>query len=125
MVENYIALSKIQFEDRLEFKKEVSPDTLPVHIPPMILQLLVENAAKHGISNLKDGGTILLSSRLNGEALYLQVRNTGRLRIAKDSTELGLKNVRQRLKLLYGDKASFQLKEKDNEVVADIKIPIQ
>ena len=125
MVENYIALSKIQLEDRLEFKKEVSPDTLTVHIPPMILQLLVENAAKHGISNLKDGGTILLSSRLNGEALYLQVRNTGRLRIAKDSTELGLKNVRQRLKLLYGDKASFQLKERDNEVVADIKIPIQ
>ncbi len=125
MVENYIALSKIQLEDRLDFKKEVAEDTLTVHIPPMILQLLVENAAKHGISNLKEGGTIVLSSQLNGEALYLQVRNTGRLRIANGSTQLGLKNIRQRLKLLYGDSASFQLKEEHNEVVADIKIPIQ
>ncbi len=124
MVENYIALSKIQLEDRLQFEKEIPPDTLTVQIPPMILQLLVENATKHGISNLKEGGTVALSSKLNGEALYLQVRNTGRLSITNGSTQLGLKNIRQRLKLLYGDTASFHLKEENNEVVAALKIPI-
>ena len=82
------------------------------------------DATKHGISNLKEGGTVALSSQLNGEALYLQVRNTGRLSITNGSTQLGLKNIRQRLKLLYGDTASFHLKEENNEVVAALKIPI-
>ncbi len=124
MVDNYISLSKIQLEDRLQFKKEIAQDTLSIHIPPMIVQLLVENAAKHGISNLKKGGVIELSTRKNGEALYVQVKNTGKLRIAKDSTQLGLKNINQRLKLLYGDKASFSLHEEDHEVVAKVKIPL-
>jgi LytS/YehU family sensor histidine kinase len=124
MVDNYIALSKIQFEDRLQFNKEIEPDTLSVHIPPMIVQLLVENAAKHGISNLKHGGRIKLSAQKNGEALHIQVKNTGKLSIAKDSTQLGLKNIKQRLKLLYGDTASFDLNEIGDEVVADVKIPL-
>lgn len=124
MVENYIALSKIQFEDRLEFKKHIAPDALSVQIPPMIVQLLVENATKHGISNLKDGGRIELNASKDSEALYIQVKNTGKLRIAKDSTQLGLKNIKQRLKLLYGEQSSFELIEVNNEVVADIKIPL-
>ncbi|MEM8927836.1 MAG: histidine kinase [Bacteroidota bacterium] len=124
MVDNYIALSKIQFEDRLQFKKEIAHDTLSIHVPPMIVQLLVENAAKHGISNLKQGGIIELRTRKNGEALHVQVKNTGKLHIAKDSTQLGLKNINQRLKLLYGHEASFSLQEEDNEVVANVKIPL-
>ncbi|BFP41884.1 histidine kinase [Flavobacteriaceae bacterium GF1] len=124
MVDNYIALSKIQFEDRLEFDKKIDRETRNIHIPPMLIQLLVENAAKHGIANLKQGGKISLSTQKNGEYLRIQVKNTGRLRIAKDSTQLGLKNIKQRLKLLYGDNASFELGEAENEVVADIKIPL-
>lgn len=124
MVDNYIALSKIQLEDRLEFKKEIAQDTLSIHIPPMIVQLLVENAVKHGISNLKRGGVIELNSQKSGEALHIQVKNTGKLSIAEDSTQLGLENIKQRLKLLYGDKASFSLGEEGNEVVAYVKIPL-
>ena len=124
MVDNYIALSKIQFEDRLEFDKKIDRETRSIHIPPMLIQLLVENAAKHGIANLKQGGKISLSTQKNGEYLRIQVKNTGRLRIAKDSTQLGLKNIKQRLKLLYGDNAWFELGEAENEVVADIKIPL-
>lgn len=126
MVDNYIALSKIQFEDRLEFTKNIESDTLSLQIPPMIIQLLVENAAKHGISNLKRGGTIELEIRKVGKQLLIRVKNTGRLQISKDSTQLGLRNIKQRLKLLYGEKAVFSIyeaKEKE-EVVADIKIPL-
>lgn len=125
MVENYISLSKIQFEDRLKFEKKVDEETLPLQIPPMIVQLLVENAAKHGIANLKEGGAISLSTQKNGEFLKIQVRNSGKLKIAKDSTQLGIKNIKQRLKLLYGGAASFELMEKNDEVIADIKIPLQ
>ncbi|MBO0321696.1 histidine kinase [Muricauda sp. CAU 1633] len=124
VVDNYIDLSKIQFENRLEFIKNVESDTLDLQIPPMIIQLLVENAIKHGISNLKHGGTITLNIKKEEAALVIQVRNTGKLQIAKDSTQLGLKNIEQRLKLLYADKAFFNLEEISDEVVAHIKIPL-
>ncbi|UII74908.1 histidine kinase [Flagellimonas sp. HMM57] len=124
MVDNYIDLSKIQFEDRLEFVKDVDEDTLSLHIPPMIIQLLIENAAKHGISNLKRGGRIVLSLKKEEDQLIIEVKNTGKLQIGKNTTQLGLKNIRQRLKLLYADKASFNLNEVAGEVVAHIKIPM-
>lgn len=124
MVDNYIDLSKIQFENRLEFFKNLEDDTLDLQIPPMVIQLLVENAIKHGISNLKKGGVIMLNIKKEKEHLVIEVRNTGKLKIAEDSTQLGLKNIQQRLNLLYADRASFNLNEISNEVVAAIKIPL-
>ncbi|WP_247043607.1 sensor histidine kinase [Allomuricauda sp. F6463D] len=124
VVDNYIDLSKIQFENRLEFVKKVDEDILDVRIPPMIIQLLIENAAKHGISNLKDGGRIVLAVFKKDNDLYIEVNNTGKLKISKDSTQLGLKNIEQRLKLLYAGRASFKLEEISDEVVAQIKIPL-
>lgn len=124
VIDNYIDLSKIQFEDRLEFIKNVDTDTLDLRIPPMVIQLLIENAAKHGIANLKNGGRIVLTIKKEGDNLLIEVRNTGKLKIDNDSTQLGLKNIKQRLKLLYADKASFNLEEKAEEVVADIIIPM-
>lgn len=123
MVENYIALSKIQFEERLKFEKDIEKDTLQFQIPPMIIQLLVENAAKHGISNLKDGGKIKLKLSIRNNGLQIIVINSGKLEISKGSTQLGLKNIKQRLKLLYGEKATFALNEKEGEVIAEINIP--
>jgi len=124
MVDNYIALSKIQFEDRLKFEKKVDPSSLTVSIPPMIVQLLVENAAKHGIANLIKGGTITLITNRTETYLDIIVKNTGKLKIAKGSTRLGLKNIQQRLRLLYGNLAEFSLEEVGDEVVANIKIPM-
>ncbi len=124
MVDNYIALSKIQMEDRLQFVKDIEKDTQSIMIPPMVIQLLIENAAKHGISNLKEGGVISLVTTKNGNELLIKVSNTGKLRIAKDSTQLGLQNIRQRLRLQYGAKATFLLEEVNSEVIATIKIPL-
>ncbi|MEO0902886.1 MAG: histidine kinase, partial [Bacteroidota bacterium] len=124
VVDNYIDLSKIQFEDRLEFVKQIDESTLSLEIPPMVIQLLVENAVKHGISNLKHGGKIILSIKKDIDLLQIEVKNTGKLKIAHNTTQLGLKNIRQRLKLLYADKASFYLREIADEVVALIKIPL-
>lgn len=124
MVENYIALSKIQLEDRLSYTYNIDDSALSEHIPPMLIQLLVENAAKHGIANLKDGGTIDLEIKKNKENLGIQVSNTGSLKISKGSTQLGLKNIRERLKILHGDKASFTLAEEEGQVVAKINIPL-
>lgn len=123
MVDNYIALAKIQMEDRLDYQKNIDKNSLSIQIPPMIIQLLVENAAKHGIANLKNGGVISLTTSLTNEHLIIEVRNTGKLTISENSTKLGLKNIQQRLRLLYGAKAAFYLDEIEDQVIAIIKIP--
>ena len=124
MVEHYIDLSRIQLEDRLRFSKDIDPRSLSVPIPPMIVQLLVENAVKHGIANRKEGGNISVRTRFEDDSLQIEVRNDGSLKLAGNTTQLGLNNIRQRLKLLYGTRAFFQLSQSGPEVVAEIKLPV-
>ncbi|AXG68381.1 sensor histidine kinase YpdA [Kordia sp. SMS9] len=123
-VENYIALSKIQLEDRLHYEHDIDASLLQVKIPPMILQMLVENAIKHGIATQKNGGKIKLIITHNTKEIILQVNNTGTLKTESDSTQIGVDNISKRLELLYGEKANFTLKEVNNEVQAVIKIPV-
>ena len=124
MVENYIAISKIQFEDRLQFETYIDKDSLSKQIPPMIIQMLIENALKHGISNLKQGGSISLSTAIESSQLQIEVINSGTLQKGEKGTQLGIKNIKKRLKLLYGEAANFRLVEIDNQVIATIKIPL-
>ena len=124
MVENYAEISKIQFEDRLQFETHIDAESLDKQIPPMIIQMLVENALKHGISNLKSGGKVSLSTTIKGNQLQIEVANSGALQHAESTTQLGLQNIKKRLELLFGEKATFTLKEIDNQVVATIKIPL-
>jgi two-component system LytT family sensor kinase len=124
MVDNYIALSKIQLEDRLSFSSEISEILYTTEIPPMLIQMLVENAVKHGISNEKDGGHVALNISEKNKNLFIEITNTGSLIQAKGSTKIGLKNIAERLALLYGDTARFELSEKDHLVTALIQIPM-
>ncbi len=123
MVDNFIAISKIQLEDRLKYTEQKNQDTLKVQIPPMIIQLLIENAVKHGIATIKNGGEIVLTTKKENDFLSIIVSNTGKLIIAEDTTKLGLKNIEQRLELMYGHAATFSLKEIEDKVVATILIP--
>ncbi|UOB16354.1 sensor histidine kinase [Abyssalbus ytuae] len=123
MVENYILLSKIQLENRLTFKTNIAPEALKAKTPPMVVQMLVENAVKHGISELKKGGVIVLNAFIENRNLHLEVINTGKISEKNSTTKLGLNNIQKRLSLLYGDKAVFSLEEINNEVVATIIIP--
>ncbi|NRB83331.1 MAG: histidine kinase [Winogradskyella sp.] len=124
MVENYIEVSKIQFEDRLDFETQIDEKSIDKQIPPMIIQILIENAIKHGISTLKRGGKVKLTTLIEADQLYIEVANTGHIRHAENSTYLGLENIKQRLKLLYGTNALFTLNEIGDKVVATIKIPL-
>ena len=124
MVENYVEISKIQFEDRLQFQTNIDDDSLNKQIPPMIIQMLIENALKHGISNLKDGGKVSLFTVIDKNQLKIEVANSGALQKSESSTHLGLQNIKKRLELLYGQDATFSLKEIENQVVATIKMPI-
>ncbi|OUD36531.1 sensor histidine kinase [Flavobacterium sp. FPG59] len=124
MVENFIAISKIQLEDRLQFISEIEEETLKLPIPPMIIQMLIENAIKHGISQLKHGGILLLEIKKENTNLHIQVKNTGNLSQQTGTTQLGLKNIQRRLQLIYGESATFSLNEIENEVIAKITLPI-
>ncbi|NRD24751.1 histidine kinase [Winogradskyella litoriviva] len=124
MVENYVEISKIQFENRLKFESNIESDTLNIQIPPMIIQMLVENALKHGISNLKSGGIVKLSTIIENNQLQIKVANSGTLQKSNNSTHLGLQNIKKRLELLYGKDASFTLNEIEKEVIATIKMPL-
>ncbi len=124
MVEHYINISKIQLEDRLQYHEEIDPSTEHIEIPPMIIQLLVENGIKHGISTLPNGGRLKVIVQKADSLLTIDVINSGELTIAKDSTKLGLSNLTKRLALLYGDEAEFRLYEENDQVIASIKIPL-
>jgi len=123
-VDNYIEISKIQFEDRLQFSMNADTDTLNIAIPPMVIQMLVENAVKHGISNLKQGGEINIAIYRTEAQLFIIVANSGSLSMGEGNTKLGLENIKKRLILLFGNKAHFSLMEKDTFVEAKITIPL-
>ncbi len=125
MVDNYIEISKIQLEDRLTFEKDIDVETLNQHIPPMVIQMLIENAIKHGIATLKEGGKVLLKTSLKDDKLLIDVTNSGSLKKSKNSTKLGLDNIKRRLQLLYGEQATFDLFENNNQVIASIKLPLK
>ena len=123
MVDNFVNISKIQFEDRLDYSQNIDPQLMSKPIPPMIIQLLIENAVKHGISKLKQGGKILLEITSEIDHILIKVTNSGKLTIDQNSTKVGLDNIQKRLDLLYGSKASFSLSELHDDVIAQIKIP--
>jgi len=119
----------MRFEDRLKIEYHIDEDTLDQQVPPMMVQTLVENAIKHGISRLMNGGTVKIFSDFVDNHYELRVQNTGKL-ITDVNTEqgsgFGLKSTVDRLKLLFGDDASFAIQELENEIVeAKVQLPIK
>jgi uncharacterized membrane-anchored protein YhcB (DUF1043 family) len=124
IVEDYLALESVRFEGRLRVHFEVDPEAKAVQVPPMILQALVENALKHGIARRPEGGDVQIHATAANGTLVLRVTNSGELGPARPGdTQLGLKNIRERLHLLYGDRASLSLHNGSGTVVAKVEIP--
>lgn len=127
LVEDYLDLEKIRFEERLHFIKNIDAATLGVQIPTMMLQTLIENAIKHGISNLEAGGNVLLNSKTDGSYLIIEVINdinTTQVSTRENSLGFGLSSSKQRLKLLYENEASLSLNFDHDQAVVLIKIPL-
>lgn len=122
---DYVALEGIRFEERLRTRFEINPATQACAVPAMLLQTLVENAVKHGISHLPDGGEIRVSSRFDRGTLVITVENTGRLQPSPaGSTRVGLANLRERLRVLHGPTATLEVAETPaNTVRATVRIP--
>jgi len=126
IVQDYLQLESIQFNDRLAYVLNIAEDTRELSIPPMAIQLLVENAIKHGLSIQKNGGFIRIESSRNKDALVIKVTNTGLLGQQQGREGIGLKNLVERMKILFGPFAKFTLENSSqNTVTATLNIPIQ
>lgn len=130
-VKNYLDLERIRFEDRLKYNIEIDKGTQKIEIPPMMIQTLVENGIKHGVSKRTNGGEIRLKSSVhsntNGSRLKIEIRNSGHLSEdqLKNSNGFGVSNTKHRLNLLFGEEASFSItNENGDTVLAEVEIPI-
>ncbi len=126
IVKDYLALEHIRFEDRLQIEYDIDDETLSQPIPPMMLQTLVENAIKHGISKQVKGGHVKIISDFRNQFHELVIQNSGRLNGAMNGDGFGLASTRNRLQLVFGPKANFDIKEVNGEMVeAVVMIPVE
>lgn len=125
IVQDYLALEHIRFEDRLKVEYDIDEDTLDLPIPPMMLQTLIENTIKHAISKQKEGGVVKIVSKFADDYHEIIIQNTGKISDDFNTEGFGISSTKNRLALLFGNKASFELKDtQKNMVEAIIKLPI-
>ena len=113
VIRPYLEILKVRMEERLNIDLRVSDGLLSAEFPPMMLQSLVENAIKHGLEPKAEGGTLTVAAEIVHGKLAVTVADTG-LGFGKAQTEgtgIGLSNIRERLALLYGGKASLAITE--------------
>lgn len=119
IVKDYLALEHMRFEERLQIEMNIDENTLSQPIPPMMLQTLVENAIKHGISKRINGGLIRINSDFQNNHHQLVVQNSGKLNgyntVKNDG--FGIRSTQDRLNLLYQGKAHFEIYEIEGGMV--------
>ena len=118
LVSDYLALESIRYEGRLKFTIQIHPQSKSFHVPPLMIQTLIENGIKHGISKLTNGGIVSLITDVKDDKLFISIRNSGQLNEAnKSESGFGIKNTLQRLLLLYGNNASLKISNQDPTIV--------
>jgi len=129
-VDEYLDIEVIRFGAQLQVDKDIGPDTLDVPVPSMILQPLVENSIKHGIAPKVGGGRILLRAAREDEHLVIEIHDNG-LGMSDDRLQnalsggIGLSNVDERLRVVYGTQCSVRLTSAPGQgTVARIEIPL-
>lgn len=127
IITKYLAIVKTQLEERLDFSLRIAPGLDDALMPPMVLQMLVENAIKHGLDQLQGGGTLSVDARQQGQCLLLEVRNDAPNAQAATPgcTGIGLLNIEQRLHLLYGDLATLNAAHGDGVFKVGITLPLE
>jgi len=114
LIESYLEIERARFEERLTVEIEIAPELLCLRVPSLILQPLVENAIKHGITPKKEGGCVRIKAAKRNGHLVLEVSDTGagveelELR-QRRGQRIGLNNVEERLRLYFNDAATLTI----------------
>ncbi|MBA5635817.1 histidine kinase [Duganella sp. LX20W] len=126
LVRHFLAIERQRFGARLAVREDIAPDAACCLVPPMIVQPLVENAVKHGIGQLPEGGVIMLTARRAGSLLRIRVENDVDASLpAARGNGVGLANVRQRLAGLYGHEASIHWSRRDDRFGVELSMPAE
>jgi len=119
--DDYLDIEVVRFGEKLRVVKEIAEETLDVVVPSMLLQPLIENSIKHGLEPRISGGTVTLRSRIVDGRLLLEVEDDGVgiepggpvaapvSGLVHEGSGIGMKNVRERLQVLYGDEAEMEM----------------
>lgn len=122
--DDYLGIEVVRFGDKLRVVKEIAPETLDLMVPSMLLQPLIENGIKHGLEPRISGGTITLRSRVLGDRLVVDVEDDGvglaperdvhmpDSGLVRKGMGIGMRNVRERLEVLYGGAARMQVESR-------------
>jgi sensor histidine kinase YesM len=127
MVDDYLALESLRLAERLRVVREIDPRAATTRIPVMLLQALVENAIKHGIAPLREGGALRIAARMGDTELEIEVENPRPLasNARHPAGGVGLENTARRLELLFGARASIRLELSDaRRAKATARLPI-
>ncbi|HMN04925.1 MAG TPA: histidine kinase [Flavobacteriales bacterium] len=125
-VKAYLALEGVRYEERLRVHFDMDPAVERAPVPPMMLQTLVENAVRHGIAKVKQGGEVFISAAPWEGGMLLTVRNTGHYKEGGQAgSGIGLRNTRQRLHHLYGGKARMEIRNEDGMVICELRLPLE
>lgn len=121
----YIDLIRIQFEERLDFIINIPDQLLDCKLPPMVLQMLLENAVKHGIDNIREGGTINVDAKLVEQTMTIDVCNDlpEDYESKRKEPGIGLFNIGQRLDLLYAGHGSIETRVLNKRFCVTVEIP--
>ena len=124
----YLEIERIRFEDKLRVRMDVAANCLDAQVPHLLLQPLVENAVKHGISKLSDAGEVEINARHDGDYLQIFIRDTGpglAAPVASNSHPgLGLRITKERLSTLYGSEQAFEIQNRaEGGVEVSVRIP--
>jgi two-component system LytT family sensor kinase len=132
--DDYLDIEVVRFgAEKLRVKKEIDPRTLKVLVPSILLQPLIENSIKHGLEPRLMGGTVTLRSRLEGDRVRIEVADDGVGMVNRPASALrrsgagiGMKNVQERLEVLYGNQARFNVVSNPGRgTLVSIEIPAE
>jgi len=132
--DDYLDIEVVRFgTDKLKVEKDIDPRTLSVPVPSILLQPLIENSIKHGLEPRLQGGTVTLRSRLEGDRVRIEVADDGvgisprpATALKRQGAGIGMKNVQERLEVLYGPQARFEVVSSPGRgTLVAIEIPVE
>jgi len=124
LVEQYLGVERVRFGSRLSVVMNVPGDAAGIGVPPLILQPLVENAVRHGVATLIEGGEIRVDANMPGQRLFIVITNPYDPDARRRGTGLGLENVRRRLAATFGERAAITAEAVDGQYRVSLTIPV-
>jgi two-component system sensor histidine kinase AlgZ len=126
LARNYLGIEQVRFGDRLHVQMEIEDSCTECAVPSLLLQPLVENAVKHGIAGLLEGGTIHLRAWRNGRDVIITIENGFDPEAPpRRSMGMGLQHVRRRLQVRFGGQASFDARADGASYRVSLRFPCE